>query len=165
MQKPCITGMYSYKYMKVMRIIFRGITRKLTAGILGACLVAGLGGGWAVPAHADVYCGFNCSTGKQAGIYADYLNYSGGFTPFWVSTHIQDRGWINAMGTTGEAHRLEAIRVTQSGELNLYLRPYVSNIGWMATQCTNGSGNTITDTTPFPSTRTGVHPCPHPPLT
>ncbi|MDR0779449.1 MAG: hypothetical protein LBF16_01995 [Pseudomonadales bacterium] len=63
---------------------------------------------------------------------------------FSVNTHVQYRGWIGAKGTTGESLRLEAIRVKQEGALNLCLRPYVSNIGWMATQCTNGRGNTIT---------------------
>ncbi|MDR0845912.1 MAG: S8 family serine peptidase [Lactobacillales bacterium] len=56
------------------------------------------------------------------------------------SAHVQNKGWINAQnhgdiaGTTGQALRLEAVRIFQNGQLDKHvsIKTHVQNLGWQA---------------------------------
>lgn len=63
---------------------------------------------------------------------------------FSVSSHVQNMGWINGGGTTGQGLRLEALKLSQNqSDKTLCARVHVQNIGWMSQQCTSGPGTSI----------------------
>jgi hypothetical protein len=126
-------------------------TRRLAAKALGACMLAGLAVVGTTPAQAVIYMspfGDNIIYGYSDGTVVsdpNRGNVTASAVPlFRVQTHVQDYGWINAFGTTGEGRRLEAIKVTQIGNPGLCLQVNVATLGWMEQQCTSGAGSTIT---------------------
>ena len=60
---------------------------------------------------------------------------------FTTNAHVQDYGWMSAVnsgnvsGTTGQGKRLEAVKISLTGDLantyDIYYRVHVGNIGWL----------------------------------
>jgi len=120
-------------------------TSKLAAKALGVCMTAGLAVMGATSVQATIYNPYNGS------IPYTYLDDAGrGPTKvtvpaFRVQGFVQDRGWIDGFGTTGENRRLQVLRFTQLLDApKLCLRVFITKIGWTTEQCTNGVNSMIT---------------------
>jgi hypothetical protein len=119
-------------------------TSKLSAGIFGACLAAGLLAAAVTPAHAEVW---NPYGGYIPYTYTNDNGDTVSTTAFRAESKTWNRGWFPGFGVRGEQTALGAVRFTQlQNSPKICVQIYKYSPGWSTPQemCTSGMGTQVT---------------------